>query len=126
MLNSWLENASPCGPGSTFWERVNWRLAQTGMGPADIAATLGIPEATISAWGQTGGGDLAMWQAPLLADRLGCELRWLHAGRGPEVAACPAPDQEENAFLDTLRQCTPADRELLRLLADLLAGRTAS
>ncbi len=126
MLNSWLENASPCGPGSTFWERVNWRLAQTGMGPADIAATLGIPEATISAWGQTGGGDLAMWQAPLLADRLGCELRWLLAGRGPEVAACPAPDQEENAFLDTLRQCTPADRELLRLLADLLAGRTAS
>ena len=66
-----------------------------------------------------------MWQAPLLADCLGCELRWLLAGRGPE-AARPTPDQDEIAFLDAMRQCTPADRELLRLLADLLAARAAS
>ena len=125
MLTPRLENASPCGPGSNFWERVNWRLAQTGKVPADIAATLAIPEATIRAWGRPGGGDLAMWQAPLLTDCLGCELRWLLAGRGPE-AARPTPDQDEIAFLDAMRQCTPADRELLRLLADLLAARAAS
>lgn len=125
MHASGLMNHSPCGPGSNFQERVNWRLAKMGLGPFHIATTLAIPEATVRAWGQTGSTDIAMWQIPLLADLLGCEIRWLLTGRGPEVTERPEPDQDEIVWLTAMRRCSPSDREILRVLVDLLAARAA-
>lgn len=88
---------------STTGDRIAQRLERTGSSQADLARACGITASAICQWI---GSDTKIRPANLVAaaDFLGCEIRWLATGEGPEEMGVSA-----NAILATLdeesREC---------------------
>lgn len=105
-------------------DRIQRRLAVTGMSPTELCRALGISKQSCGAWKSGKVKDLRMENLVRAADVLGCEIRWLAVGIGPEE-----PEEltaAQAAVLEAMRQMTPAQAQALVGVATALAGQRSA